>query len=253
MKKKLKVTIVTPTLNSEKYIEATILSVLNQTYKNIEYIIVDGLSNDKTLEIINKYKKKIYKIISEKDIGMYDAIHKGFLKSNGEYLYWLNSDDLLYKNAIENVVSILQEKKFGWVVGIPSILNEKKIIERPLYHYPQILIKFGLITPCFWGYIPQESTLFSRKLYFESGGLNKKLKYAGDIELWKSFSHYESLQSISCKVGIFRKRKGQISEDQKTYLKEINKIHCTIPIGKILRLFYSLIINLFYRYVKKNR
>jgi len=252
MKKKFKVTIVTPTFNSEKYIEATILSVLNQSYKNIEYIIVDGVSNDKTLKIINKYKKKIYKIIIEKDMGMYDAIHKGFLKSNGEYLYWLNSDDLLYKNAIENVVSIIQKKKFRWVVGIPSILNEKKIIERSLYHYPKIIIKYGLITPCFWGYIPQESTLFSRKLYFKSGGLNKKLKYAGDIELWKSFSRYESLQSIPCKVGIFRKRKGQISENQKVYLEEINKVHCIIPCGKILRFFYSSIINLFYKYAKKN-
>lgn len=129
MKKKFKVTIVTPTFNSEKYIEATILSVLNQSYKNIEYIIVDGVSNDKTLKIINKYKKKIYKIIIEKDMGMYDAIHKGFLKSNGEYLYWLNSDDLLYKNAIENVVSIIQKKSSDGLLEYQVYSMKKKLLK----------------------------------------------------------------------------------------------------------------------------
>ena len=88
-------TIVTPVYNGEKYISKTIESIINQTYKNYDYIIIDGLSKDKSLEKIISYKKYITKIISEEDNGMYDAISKGFSVSRGKYLLWLNSDDIL--------------------------------------------------------------------------------------------------------------------------------------------------------------
>ncbi|WP_143430726.1 glycosyltransferase, partial [Helicobacter pylori] len=79
----LKVSVITACFNSEKTIEDTILSVLHQTYKNIEYIIIDGASADSTLEIIQKYRDKIACVMSEKDKGIYDAMNKGIKRSSG--------------------------------------------------------------------------------------------------------------------------------------------------------------------------
>ena len=80
----------------EKYIEETILSILNQQYPNLELIIVDGGSSDNTLSILSKYKEQISLLISEKDEGQYNAINKGFSKATGEMLAWLNADDVYF-------------------------------------------------------------------------------------------------------------------------------------------------------------
>jgi len=248
-----KITIVTPVYNCAKYIEETIQSVLIQNYQNIEYIIVDGGSNDGTCEIVKKYSKKINLFISEKDQGMYDALDKGFKVATGKYLSWLNADDLYFNNSISKSVELMEKNNYQWINGISATLIKKKIKLRPLYHYPNIILKNRLMTPCFWGYVPQESTIFTKKLYIKSGGINKQLKYAGDFDLWNKFSKNSRLISVNISIGIFRKRKNQISENQKIYLREVNKIHCFVPFGKILRFLYSLIINNFNKYVKKDR
>src|SRR5438045_443911 len=96
-----KVSIITPSYNQGQFIEETILSVLNQTYQNVEYIVIDGGSTDNTLDVVNKYKDKIDVIISEKDNGQSDAINKGFKIAKGELIGWLNSDDALYPYCVE--------------------------------------------------------------------------------------------------------------------------------------------------------
>lgn len=92
MNETIKVSIVTPSYNQGQFIEDTILSVLNQTYKNIEYILVDGGSTDNTMDIVNKYRNKIDIVISEKDKGQSDAINKGFKLSTGKLIGWINSE-----------------------------------------------------------------------------------------------------------------------------------------------------------------
>jgi len=89
------ITIITVVYNGEKYLEETIKSVINQTYPNVEYIIIDGGSTDGTLDIIKKYEDYIDYWVSEKDKGIYDAMNKGILVSNGKYLLFLNADDFL--------------------------------------------------------------------------------------------------------------------------------------------------------------
>ncbi len=248
-----KITIVTPVYNSVEYIEETIQSVLNQDYNNIEYIIVDGGSNDGTIEIIKKYSKKIDFFISERDLGMYDALNKGFKIATGKYLAWINSDDLYFKKSISKAIELMEKNSYQWINGISATLKKKKIKVRYLYHYPNIILKNKLMTPCVWGYIPQESTIFTQELYIKSGGLNQKLKYAGDFDLWYKFSKISKLKSINIPIGIFRRRNYQLSQNQKLYLKEINKKHCVIPFGKILRFLYSIVINNINKYVKKER
>lgn len=128
----IKVSIITVCYNSEKTIQDTIDSIIAQTYKNIEYIIVDGKSNDKTMEIIKKNEKNIkknvkeLKIISEKDEGLWDAMDKGIKLSTGEIIGIINSDDWYEKETIEKVVTKYILEKYDMVYGNLRIINGKK-------------------------------------------------------------------------------------------------------------------------------
>ena len=103
MNKELKISIITVTKNSEKYLEENILSVIGQSYKNYEHIIIDGNSTDKTKNIINKYKEKISYWVSEPDDGLYFAMNKGIDKATGDIIGILNSDDVFYPDALRIV------------------------------------------------------------------------------------------------------------------------------------------------------
>jgi len=104
------ISIITITLNAEKYLEQTIQSVLNQTYKNIEYIVVDGGSTDGTLGIIEKYENAIDHIISEKDEGIADAMNKGIALSTGAYVLFLHSDDYFKSNdVLEKAIELFED------------------------------------------------------------------------------------------------------------------------------------------------
>ena len=94
----MKISIITVCLNSESTIERTICSVINQDYKDLEYIIIDGRSADSTVSIINKYREKVNHIISESDKGIYDAINKGISLSTGELVCILHSNDIFFNN-----------------------------------------------------------------------------------------------------------------------------------------------------------
>ncbi len=106
-----KISIITAVLNRVNTIEQTISSVVNQTYQNYEYILIDGGSNDGTVDVIKKYEDQIAYWISEPDNGVYDAFNKGILVAKGEYIHFLGSDDCLYApDTLENVVKNLNEK-----------------------------------------------------------------------------------------------------------------------------------------------
>lgn len=102
MNKKVKFTIISVCYNCQKLVEETMLSLLSQTYKNYEYIVVDGCSTDNTLKEVEKYTKRIsdVKIISEKDFGIYDAMNKGLKHSNGDFIFFLNFGDKFYDNEV---------------------------------------------------------------------------------------------------------------------------------------------------------
>jgi len=104
------VSIITPSLNQGRFVERTILSVLNQTYKNVEYIFMDGGSTDNTIEIISSYARDArIKWFSRCDEGQYDAVNKGFMMAQGDILGWINADDLYTETAIEKIVKVFTE------------------------------------------------------------------------------------------------------------------------------------------------
>ncbi len=125
---KIKVSIITVCRNSEESIEATIQSVINQTYPNIEYIIIDGKSTDGTLNIVRKYEEKISKIVSEKDEGIYDAMNKGIRVANGEIIHFLNCGDYFCDNqVIEKIVEVfINNRDCAFIYGDYYLYNENK-------------------------------------------------------------------------------------------------------------------------------
>jgi glycosyltransferase involved in cell wall biosynthesis len=119
------ISIITVTFNAEKHLEETILSVANQTFKNIEYLIVDGLSKDNTLNIVKKHDNTVTKYISEKDSGVYDAMNKGVSIASGDYIMLLHAGDLLHDNEVlERVFSQCGKLNSDIIYADTAIINE---------------------------------------------------------------------------------------------------------------------------------
>lgn len=219
-----KISIVTPVYNQVDYIEQTILSVINQGYDNLEYIIIDGGSTDGTLDVIKSYESKITKWISEPDTGMYNALNKGFALSTGDIMAWINSDDILLPNALYHMNRLMVDlPHVNWIQGMNGFIDlDGQLIETS---YPKSfsLLKF-LNKDYKW--IQQESTFWRRSLWDAAGSMiNDDLKLAGDFELWFRFFQKDTLYTSSLPVGGWRKREGQLSGTQmKNYIKEVNSI-----------------------------
>lgn len=122
-----KFSIITVTYNAGKVLEDTIQSVVFQTYRNVEYIIVDGGSTDNTLDVVHKYQERISKVISEPDKGLYDAMNKGIRMATGDYLCFLNAGDELHENeTLQKIVYTLKGKELPDVIyGETAIVDEE--------------------------------------------------------------------------------------------------------------------------------
>lgn len=183
----MKVSIITVCYNSENTIEDTLLSVINQDYPNIEYIVVEGASTDNTLSIIKKYSAEITKIISEKDQGIYDALNKGIDQANGDVIGILHSDDVYANsNIISKVVKEFQSKKSDAVYGDLQYIGNKnpgKIFRT----WVAKEYKEGMFIK---GWMPPHPTFFVKKAFYDKyGKFNTSLKTAADYELMLRFIH----------------------------------------------------------------
>lgn len=204
-----KVSIITVCYNSAKTIEDTIQSVINQTYENIEYIIVDGLSTDNTLEIVNKYKDKIAKVVSEKDAGLYDAINKGIGLATGEIIANLNSDDFyIDNNVITDVVSKMEETKSDTLYAdlyYVDALDTNKVVR----NWVSGAYKKGMF---FKGWMPPHPTFFVRKSVYDNyGKFNLELKSAADYEIMLRFIHKHECSISYLPRVVVRMRVGGVS------------------------------------------
>jgi glycosyltransferase involved in cell wall biosynthesis len=167
------ITIVTVVYNGDETLERTIKSVINQTYKNIEYIIIDGNSTDKTLNIIKKYNSKIDYWVSESDKGIYDAMNKGVKFARGEYIQFLNSGDYLVENRVLNKVAKELLKNY------PEILYGQNKMLSGLWPVKDIISRVNK------GYetLPHQSTFMKRDLILGIGLFNTKYSISGDRDL----------------------------------------------------------------------
>lgn len=173
---KPKISIITITLNSERYLEQTITSIISQTYANLEYIIIDGGSSDGTLKIIQKYKSKIDKWISEPDNGIADAMNKGVKLSTGDYILFIHSDDyLIDQKSIEKAVEHMNTPHDIFLFDIYLEKNETKLIYSP--NYPIFLINFKMP-------ISHQSCFCSKRLFKQIGGFDINLQIDMDYDFF---------------------------------------------------------------------
>jgi glycosyltransferase involved in cell wall biosynthesis len=220
-----KITIVTPVYNGAIYLENTILSVINQGYSNLEYIIIDGGSTDGSVDIIRKYEKHLAYWVSEPDNGLYHAVQKGFEKSTGDIMAWINSDDMYHKGAFSMVCELFtQFSQIEWLMGIPSIYDEqgRTVMVDGFKPWCKADLYMGKYAEDSW--IQQESTFWRRSLWEKAGStLNLDLKYAADFELWLRFFRYADLYSLKSLLSGFRFRSGnQVSLDNRSaYINEV--------------------------------
>jgi len=188
-----KVTIITPSLNQGQFIENTILSVINQDYPNIEYIIMDGGSTDNTLNIIKKYDYAIVYWESRPDKGEADAINKGLKIATGKYVGWLCSDDYLEQGVIWDIVKAFEDPEVGTVCGKLRIINEKG--EFINYRFSTVPITFDNLLNGN-AQILQPGSFHRLELFQRYGYLDENLNYAMDYELWLRFGKYSTFKQL---------------------------------------------------------
>lgn len=183
-----KISIVTPSFNHGAYLQQCIESVLSQNYPNLEYIIIDGGSQDNSLSIIQKFESNLSYWVSVPDKGQSDAINKGFIKASGEIVAWLNSDDYYLPGAFEKVLQAYQANPDApFFFGDGLRVSEKGEVlanffpETSLTFNRQALV-LGL------NYILQPSTFINRHSLNNIGYLNPELEYGMDSDLWMRLS-----------------------------------------------------------------
>ena len=181
----MNISIITVVLNNRPYIEDCINSVLSQTYKNVEYIVVDGGSTDGTIDVIKKYEKYISTWISEPDSGIYDAMNKGIQLASGEVVGILNSDDIYPSpDVISQVMNEFVSK------GVDSIFADLVYVKRD---NPDKMVRYYRSvnfhpTKFAYGWMPAHPTFFVRRIHYEKYGLFKTdYKIAADYELLVRF------------------------------------------------------------------
>ncbi|MBP9070360.1 MAG: glycosyltransferase [Bacteroidia bacterium] len=202
----MKISIITATYNSEAFLEQTINSILQQTYKDIEYIIVDGNSTDGTISIINKYKDKLSHFISEKDEGIYHALNKGIALASGDVIGFLHSDDFYTNNnVIEHVVKEFKTKNTDGLYANLYFVDKtdpNKITRK--WHS-------GDYSPnsFMYGWMPPHPTLFLKKdVYKKYGTFNLDLKTSADYELMLRFIHKHQISLTYLDEFIIKMRVG---------------------------------------------
>lgn len=203
------ISVVMPSFNKAKYIEKSILSVLNQNYQNVELIIIDGGSEDGTVEIIKKYNEFISYWVSEKDNGQSNALNRGFKKTNGEILCWLNSDDLFLPGALKTASQTLtknSKKKICYGDWL-SIDVDDKIIDR---HFA---FNLNVNHLKYEGFNFNAQSLFWRREVHETfSGFDTKLNKTMDYQMMIEFSIKQTKQAfirIEKPLAAFRRYAGQ--------------------------------------------
>jgi glycosyltransferase involved in cell wall biosynthesis len=181
----MKISIITITYNSSKTLEQTILSVLNQSYINIEYIIVDGASTDNTPEIVSKYKDRISKFVSEKDKGLYDALNKGISLATGDVIGILHSDDFYTNDSvIEHIAKVFNDTTCDAVYANLYYVD-KNNANRIIRKWNSGTYEDGRFTN---GWMPPHPTFFAKKeCYKKYGAFDLEFTSSADYELMLRF------------------------------------------------------------------
>lgn len=228
----MKVSIVTPSFNQAPFLEAALRSVLDSPGVDLEYVVMDGGSTDGSVDIIRKYADRLAHWESAPDGGQYDAITRGFQKTTGEIMGWLNSDDQYTPWALSVVCEIFsQHPDLQWLTTLRQFrLDERGLPVRTLVHpgfargsfaHGENLPERGAFAT---GFLQQESTFWRRSLWEKAGAqVGKGFPLAGDFELWARFFQHAEPVGVEVPLGGFRFHGAQKTGNrQDVYLREAN-------------------------------
>ena len=183
-----RISIVTPSYNQGQFLEETIRSVLLQGYPNLEYIIVDGGSTDDSVEIIKKYEPWLAYWVSEKDNGQSHALNKGFQKSTGEIMAWINSDDYYLPMAFQNIILTMTQKKNDlWFAGPCNFIYPHDEVVTGWGRPKQELVRW-FVGPL----VMQPGVFWRKKIWEDTNCIDETLAYSFDYELWMQFVQFQS-------------------------------------------------------------
>jgi hypothetical protein len=209
-----RISMVTSVYNGEEYLESTICSILQQGYPNLEYIVVDDGSVDKTPEIIERYKRfiSIHKRNEKRMGGLFASLNDGFAQSTGSIMGWLNASDMLHINGLFVVGSVFSSfPDVEWITGRPTILSASgmTVMVDKLPRWSRYPFLAGLPSE---QRIQQESTFWRKRLWERAGGfLNTSYRAEGDFDLWIRFFRHSKLHSVDALIGAYRRHGGALS------------------------------------------
>ena len=174
-----KISVVTPSFNQGDYLEETIVSVLSQNYPNLEYILIDGGSTDRSVDIIQQYKKHFTFWISEKDSGQSSALNKGLRRATGDIVTWLNSDDVYLPGTLSKIANhFTANPESGLVYGKTIVFGKGMKEEVRGVAEGNLAARYLASMP-----FPQPSSFFRRRVLLEQGYLDESLHYGMDFDL----------------------------------------------------------------------
>jgi glycosyltransferase involved in cell wall biosynthesis len=209
----MKISIVTPSYNQGRFLESCLRSVLDPGYPELEYFVMDGGSDDGSVDIIRTYAGRLTAWRSRPDRGHMDAVQEGFAQSTGEIMGWLNSDDMLAPWALRTVAEVFRLfPEVRWISSLyPMTMNEDGLVTgaRKAEGYHAEAFYRGRNAPFrprfYSNMIQQESTFWRRSLWEQAGArVDTNLRVAGDFELWSRFFEHAELFGLAVPLGVFR-------------------------------------------------
>lgn len=245
----MKISVITVCYNAVGTIEKTIENVLSQTYNNIEYVVVDGCSNDGTLDIIKKYSDKIAKYVSEKDEGIYDAMNKGIALSTGDYVIFINANDTFYSDdVIEKVITAIEKNSDSkFVFGNANYVREDNS------SYIEYFSDRDVIPNLYFGNICHQSIFYHKSLFEKYGVFDKNIKILADWDYNCKILIENKEKSLFIDIPVCNFQLGGLSSNEKTdelcredcknlrekYFSNIKKLKYEIKLRKLFGSIYK--------------
>lgn len=231
----MRISIITPNLNSRDFLAQTMDGVFAADHGDLEYIVMDGGSSDGSQDVMAARRDRLAAAVSEPDAGLYDALNKGFSRSTGEIMGWINAGDGLFPDSLRILDEIFTRfSQIEWVTSrVISFLDEGgRLVEQAVHwgvsrngylrgeHLP------GFSPGRSLSMIQQESTFWRRSLWERAGaGLDTSYTLAADFELWARFFRHAELWSLSAPLGAFRRHTDQLSAlHRDRYLAEAKQV-----------------------------